>query len=335
MNLNPPFSVPSSAADAQRGVVGLDATMLYSPSHLGLHPEPVRNHPGQLSGLGIYQGAMEPLPSQPRISSRVEPMHLPMNEWQGSTVPGHSVPNTLLSASGVPDGAIYQGFGGRSLPSNAGLDFAHYSPNNMDLSQNYAHGTGLCPPRSTFYNQSSSPWPVTPSSRATTPSTTSVRVKEEIDGTWEPPFFRDPRDECHAHTMSTIAHAMVDNPSYSQISSGQHNGKDIGEDPDIEWPAKRGRSSSVDHSSIELSPKSEKDTDIVALGRDIASMRGLQCSVCGYLFTRRSNCREHMKRHDPNQRKGYDCETCGKTFGRRTDLKRHIESVRIRLLREI
>ncbi|GAD97710.1 C2H2 finger domain protein (Ezf), putative [Paecilomyces variotii No. 5] len=335
MNLNPPsFPVPSSAADAQRGVAGLDATMVYSP-HLEFHAEPMRNHPGQLSGLGIYQGAMESLPSQPRTSSRVEPMPLPMNEWQGSTISDHGLPNTLLSTSGVPSGAIYHAYGGRSISSNTGLDFAHYSPNSLDLSQNYGNGSGFCPTRGTFYNQPGSSWPVTPSSRATTPSTTPVRVKEELDGTWEPPFFRDPRDEFHVHRMSTITHVMVDNPSYPQMSSGQHSEKLHGEDANIEWPIKRDRSSSVDRSSIELSPKSERDTDGIDLGRDIASMRGLQCSVCGYLFTRRSNCREHMKRHDPNQRKGYDCETCGKTFGRRTDMKRHIESVSAQLLYNI
>ncbi|KAL2854036.1 hypothetical protein BJX68DRAFT_264786 [Aspergillus pseudodeflectus] len=54
---------------------------------------------------------------------------------------------------------------------------------------------------------------------------------------------------------------------------------------------------------------------------------GLTCTVCGAEFTRRSNCREHMKKHDPSSRKLYPCEDCGKTLGRRTDLKRHIDSV--------
>ncbi|KAL3458107.1 hypothetical protein BJX64DRAFT_302235 [Aspergillus heterothallicus] len=54
---------------------------------------------------------------------------------------------------------------------------------------------------------------------------------------------------------------------------------------------------------------------------------GLTCTVCGAEFTRRSNCREHMKRHDPSGRKLYPCEDCTKTFGRKTDLKRHVDSV--------
>ncbi|KAJ9243914.1 transcriptional regulator family: C2H2 zinc finger [Paecilomyces variotii] len=328
MNLAPlPFSVPSSAADSQGGVSGLDSTMVYAPSHLDPDPESMRNHPGQLSGLGIYHCAMESLPSQPRLSSRPQPMHhLSMNEWQGSAMPDHSLPNTFLSAGGIPGEVAYQTYGARSISSNTTLDFAHYPSHNMDLSQCYGHETGFCSDRGTFYSQSGSSWPVTPSSRATTPSVTPVRVKEELDGAWEPPFFRDPRDECHAQTMSTIPQVVVDNSSSPQISRGQLNGKFFG-GSEVDWSTRRGRSSSVDHSSIELSPKSEKDNEGVDLGRDVASMSGLQCNVCGYLFTRRSNCREHMKKHDPSQRKGYECETCAKTFGRRTDLKRHVESI--------
>ncbi|KAL4973276.1 hypothetical protein BDW66DRAFT_162204 [Aspergillus desertorum] len=54
---------------------------------------------------------------------------------------------------------------------------------------------------------------------------------------------------------------------------------------------------------------------------------GRECTICGARFTRRSNCREHMKRHNPNNRKSYVCEICGKALGRKTDLKRHVDSV--------
>ncbi|KAL4734745.1 hypothetical protein BDV11DRAFT_209137 [Aspergillus similis] len=54
---------------------------------------------------------------------------------------------------------------------------------------------------------------------------------------------------------------------------------------------------------------------------------GRECTICGARFTRRSNCREHMKRHNPSNRKSYACEICGKALGRKTDLKRHVDSV--------
>ncbi|KAL1977040.1 hypothetical protein VTN31DRAFT_3322 [Thermomyces dupontii] len=51
---------------------------------------------------------------------------------------------------------------------------------------------------------------------------------------------------------------------------------------------------------------------------------GYRCHICGLLFTRRANCREHIKRHDPNhQKEHYVCEKCGKSVSRKTDLKRH------------
>ncbi|KAJ6133817.1 hypothetical protein N7523_000139 [Penicillium sp. IBT 18751x] len=53
---------------------------------------------------------------------------------------------------------------------------------------------------------------------------------------------------------------------------------------------------------------------------------GRKCPVCGYVFTRRSNCTEHQKRHDPTFRKIYTCHECKKTFGRNADLRRHTDN---------
>ncbi|RDW70475.1 putative C2H2 finger domain protein (Ezf) [Aspergillus mulundensis] len=59
----------------------------------------------------------------------------------------------------------------------------------------------------------------------------------------------------------------------------------------------------------------------------VPSASGRQCTICGAQFTRRSNCREHEKRHDPSNRKSFACGVCGKALGRKTDLKRHVDSV--------
>ena len=54
---------------------------------------------------------------------------------------------------------------------------------------------------------------------------------------------------------------------------------------------------------------------------------GCTCTVCGYHFTRRSNCMEHMKKHDPSRKRTFICNLCGNTLGRKADLNRHIDSV--------
>ncbi|OJD26239.1 hypothetical protein ACJ73_02392 [Blastomyces percursus] len=55
------------------------------------------------------------------------------------------------------------------------------------------------------------------------------------------------------------------------------------------------------------------------------------CEKCGRHFTRNSNCKSHMKTHDPNRKLPFKCTApeCTKKFGRKTDLTRHVDSVRI------
>ncbi|KAI1951463.1 hypothetical protein LOZ12_003690 [Ophidiomyces ophidiicola] len=54
------------------------------------------------------------------------------------------------------------------------------------------------------------------------------------------------------------------------------------------------------------------------------------CPQCGMQFTRRSNCKSHIKIHDPNRKYSHQCTVtyCLKQFSRKTDLTRHIDSVR-------
>ena len=63
------------------------------------------------------------------------------------------------------------------------------------------------------------------------------------------------------------------------------------------------------------------------LSSSSSSKRQYQCGVCGHLFERRSNLKDHMKKHDPNYKRPHSCVKCGGLFGRKTDLKRHRVSV--------
>lgn len=59
----------------------------------------------------------------------------------------------------------------------------------------------------------------------------------------------------------------------------------------------------------------------------VISASGLQCPECSKTFTRRSNCKEHQKMHNPEWRQNHPCEECPKSFGRSSDLKRHKDTV--------
>lgn len=54
-----------------------------------------------------------------------------------------------------------------------------------------------------------------------------------------------------------------------------------------------------------------------------------ECPKCGMQFTRNSNCKSHMKIHDPNRKFPHKCTIgqCTKQFSRKTDLVRHVDSV--------
>ncbi|KAF7712109.1 Zinc finger C2H2 type domain-containing protein [Penicillium ucsense] len=62
-------------------------------------------------------------------------------------------------------------------------------------------------------------------------------------------------------------------------------------------------------------------------GRKPSVEKGCKCPVCGYYFTRRSNCVAHQKKHDPTYHRAIPCEECPKSFGRNADLRRHVDTV--------
>ncbi|KAJ5712475.1 hypothetical protein N7493_008943 [Penicillium malachiteum] len=95
------------------------------------------------------------------------------------------------------------------------------------------------------------------------------------------------------------------------------SGLSIPESPKSKQGEKVAKKSSVSRQGATSPPKKKS-----------SSKKGYACRVCGFSFTRRSNCAEHEKKHDPNHRRSYPCEECHKTFGRMADLRRHTDNVR-------
>ncbi|KKZ66836.1 hypothetical protein EMCG_07441 [[Emmonsia] crescens] len=67
--------------------------------------------------------------------------------------------------------------------------------------------------------------------------------------------------------------------------------------------------------------------------RTSATDAKFKCEKCGMNFSRNSNCKSHMKTHDPNRKSPFKCTDpqCTKKFGRKTDLARHVDSVHKKL----
>lgn len=81
-------------------------------------------------------------------------------------------------------------------------------------------------------------------------------------------------------------------------------------------------------SGVESSSKGPKRLRTPSAETTMASEKKYACPTCGFTFTRKSNCREHEKRHDPSSRRSFRCAECPKSFGRNADLKRHTDNVR-------
>lgn len=276
-------------------------------------------------GMGIPLNRLRGCPTS-------ESLQLPSDGWGDQTIPGQSFPDATLNGGGFPAPASYEQYDSRPPVSSAAFGISNLASHSMGASLCYSPNVGLRGSGNTFYDQYSGSWPVTPRSRTSTPSGNSARVKGEIDRAWDAsiphrPAFPDARDETPVHGMTHLSRATISDPFFTpQMSNGQGGDRLFELDPNVGPPTERERRDSTQTSSIG-SPRSDITSRRTSRRQNSPVVNGLQCTVCGYLFTRRSNCREHMKKHDPNQRRDYGCETCGRTFGRRTDLKRHVDSV--------
>ncbi|KAJ5097912.1 hypothetical protein N7532_004913 [Penicillium argentinense] len=80
-------------------------------------------------------------------------------------------------------------------------------------------------------------------------------------------------------------------------------------------------------SGLDVSHKQPMKTCASSVESRRTNNKGYTCPTCGFTFTRKSNCKEHQKRHDPSFKPSFTCSTCEKSFGRKADLNRHVENV--------
>lgn len=270
-----------------------------SPSQTELEADVLcRNSPSSV-GLGILQCGMEMPPGQLR-----ESMQISSHEW-----PDPILLSQNFSASTYPAIAPttpYQPYEDCSTVNHSLFGYPDIS-HPMVPPLEYPH-LGVKEDSFPFFGGSCS------GSQAT-----------GSDGTWDiiPTFLPDIHNE-HQTQMDCFPGIMTKTVSLNQNMAGGV----LGNGP---FGLDLNSHCSMDHDGAFSDDLSYGDLSLESTSpgnrRTSSPPEGLQCTVCGYRFTRRSNCRQHMKNHDPNRKRDHSCDDCGRSFGRKTDLKRHVDSV--------
>ncbi|KAL4891536.1 hypothetical protein BDV59DRAFT_65655 [Aspergillus ambiguus] len=257
--------------------------------------------------IGVLTGHSSPLMSQPYPS--------PAPDWREPLYPSQRLLEPNLNV-GFPPTTNY----GVSAPS---FDVYHAQPALMPY--DYGCSVNAGGSNETMYYQQSLPlWMNTPRSDTATYPDAPYGVKEEQEESWMRPLM---------HSSGTTEARMT--PHMDQETSRKTLSKDpqphpnsgilAGSDPNVDCGLRQPQPKYPYEVILKWTKEHEKPSN--NRRRKIGTASGLQCSICGRSFTRRSNCHEHMKRHDPSRKKSHPCNYCEKTFGRNGDLRRHVETI--------
>lgn len=297
------------------------------PAYPSGHP----NYP-PVTGLGISHGEVDvPLgqlrpcpPPEVYTTTTAATATLPTAGWSDGILP-HSVDHSYYSST-----TPYEPYsGGQHDISPSPLSL--YSAQTLSASPSYSYSSGM-EMGETHGLPGQQPlgfWATTPCSDSTSPPESFAQVKEESDEYWGSPLFAEERAPIEL-SMMPMPRVIVNEPFpdpqlFQNGSSGQQFGPDVSikqEDrkaPVITSPA-TNEAAGTGKKTPKTRPKSKR-----AAKSPSASIH--QCTICETRFTRRSNCIENIKKHNPDTKKAYPCDLCGRTFGRKTDRKRHVESV--------
>ncbi|KAJ5102381.1 hypothetical protein NUU61_004603 [Penicillium alfredii] len=191
-----------------------------------------------------------------------------------------------------------------------------YDSRSMSLSPSYNSVYEFDVNQDVYSSQMPGLWAPTPCAGPTTSSDAIILTAgSEERRYWDQGMAYNACDSASMSTPPTVPYtpATLAEDTSNKGSSGKHSKAE----------------QAVAHRHKFTTNESSKDPSNMTKKPQIASASGLECPFCGLTFTRRSNCKEHQKKHDPDFKKSFPCEECPRVFARGTDLRRHTETVHL------
>lgn len=241
---------------------------------------------------------------------------------------GPAMPNNLMSTSNIYNlpleaedfcgRSCYEIYNGYQGPSQSPLDLYGTRPPSMThdfVPMEVGTGQGM------FLGQASGMpgfWMNTLISAPPSPlQSISAVADQPMSNQWRQEMYLDANLNSQTLPHSGAFHQPIPLVIESNASraTGEHH---INVEPNVSLPPSTSVNDSTADSTTSRTSKR---------GRKPSVEKGCRCPVCGFYFTRRSNCVAHQKKHDPTFHRAIPCDECNKSFGRNADLRRHVDTV--------
>ncbi|KAF3385145.1 hypothetical protein F1880_003090 [Penicillium rolfsii] len=271
-------------------------------------------------GLGISDCGLE-ASIDPLMGYHSETSYSMSSAIPHNLISAENIYNMPLEADDFCGRSCYEIYNGLPDPSQASLSFYGTQPmsitNSYDPAMEVGTSQGLFPGQ---MNGMPGLWANTPlSAPPTPPQSIPGNANRTRDNEWNHGIY--PQTNASIQSQA-LPHSRAFHPPVA-MESESNASRPIKEQPTKTIPAlSYPKGVSAGDSTADAASKTSKR------GRKPLAEKGCKCPVCGFYFTRRSNCVAHQKKHDPTFHRAIPCDECNKSFGRNADLRRHVDTVR-------